>query len=199
MAFAQATRTIVAGTDGVTHAGITCFECQSNGHYSTACPSSSSNVPTSAAGVSLLQAVNDPQHDTSTPGEADFSFSASPTSLIPTSWVLLDCQSTVLIFSNPKLLTHIRHSDSELVLHTNGGPQLSRMVGDVKNFGTVWYNPSSLANILSLAEVRKMCRIIMDTNVEAALIVHHTNGTMMKFQEFSSGLYYHDTITAPAT
>lgn len=38
----------------------------------------------------------------------------------------------------------------------------------------------------------------MDTNVEAALVVHRTNGTMMKFQEFSSGLYYHDTFTAPA-
>ena len=69
---------------------------------------------------------------------------------------------------------------------------MSEFVGDVKNFGQVWYNPNSLANILSLAAVRKLRRVTMDTAVEAAILVHRVHGPPMKFQEFSSGLYYHD-------
>ena len=61
------------------------------------------------------------------------------------------------------------------------------------NFGTVWYNPQSLANILSLAEVHKRCRVTMDTATEKAIIIHRENGTNMKFLESNSGLFYFET------
>jgi len=104
----------------------------------------------------------------------DFSFTQLPShhELISSSWVLLDSQSTVSVFKNPNFLTNIRRSNSQLKVHTNGGTQISSLVGDIKNFGTVWYNPDSLANIFSLAAVRKLCCITMDTSVEAALCVH---------------------------
>jgi hypothetical protein len=41
----------VAGTNGVTHAGITCFRCNSNCHYISACPTRPNNV----TGIGLLQ------------------------------------------------------------------------------------------------------------------------------------------------
>ncbi len=66
-------------------------------------------------------------------------------------------------------------------------------MGHVKNFGHVWFNPDSLANILSMAEVRKVCRITMDTSVEPAMSVHRRDGSIMKFNEYKSGLYYFDT------
>ena len=72
-------------------------------------------------------------------------------SSVPPHWVLLDSQSTVSVFMNPKYLTNIRKSSSTVVVHTNGGTQTSTLIGDVTNFGPVWYNPESLANILSLA------------------------------------------------
>jgi hypothetical protein len=56
-------------------------------------------------------------------------------------------------------------------------------LGTVKNFGDIWYNTDSLANILSMAAVRKVCHITMDTSVEAAMSVHQKDGTIMKFQE----------------
>jgi hypothetical protein len=31
------------------------------------------------------------------------------------------------------------------------------MIGEFPNLGKVWYNHESIANILSLAEVRKVC------------------------------------------
>ena len=112
--------------------------------------------------------------------------------LIPSTWVLLDSQSTVSVFRNACLLTNIRASTNKLKVITNGGTQTSTLVGNVPNFGPVWYNPKSIANILSLAAVRKVCRITMDTAVEAAMIVHKRDGLTMKFKEFSSGLYYYD-------
>ena len=69
---------------------------------------------------------------------------------------------------------------------------MSHEIGSVKNFEDVWFNAKSLANILSMAEIRKVCRITVDTSVEAALTVHHRDGSLMKSKEYKSGLYYFD-------
>ena len=85
---------------------------------------------------------------------------------------------------------------------TNGGHQDSNMIGDFPNLGKVWYNRNSIANILSLSDVRKVCRITMDTQEESAMCVHRLDGSVMKFVEHSSGLYVfapndtNDTISA---
>jgi hypothetical protein len=87
-----------------------------------------------------------------------------------------------------------------LKVYTNGGTQVLLLIGDIKNFGTVWYNPNSLANIFSLAAVRKLCQITKDTSVEPALCVHCTDGSVMKFSEYKNGLHYHDAaVAAPKT
>jgi len=65
-------------------------------------------------------------------------------------------------------------------------------VGSVKNFGDVWFNTESLANILSIAAVRKVGRITMDTSVEPAMHVHRKDGSIMSFHGYHSGLYYYD-------
>ena len=72
---------------------------------------------------------------------------------IPKHWVLLDSQSTVSVFNNARYLTNIRTADKQLKAISNGGTQISTQIGHIANFGTVWYNPDSLANILSLSEV----------------------------------------------
>ncbi len=56
----------------------------------------------------------------------------------------------------------------------------------------MWYNQDSLANILLLASVCKVCRVTMDTETEPAMLVHRKDGSIMKFQEFKLGLYYYD-------
>jgi hypothetical protein len=43
-----------------------------------------------------------------------------------------------------------------------------------------------------MAAVRKVCRITMDTSVDAAMNVHRKDGTIMKFKEYKSGLYYYN-------
>lgn len=61
--------------------------------------------------------------------------------------------------------------------------------GDLPIFSPVWYNKGSLANLPSLAAVRKVCCITMDTLTEAAIVVHKHNGDKMKFTESRTGLY----------
>ena len=107
---------------------------------------------------------------------------------IPKHWVLLDSQLTVSVFNNVKYLTNIRTANRQLKVISNGGTQILTQIGDITNFGTVWHNPKSLENILLLAEVRKNNRVTMDTEAEAAMIVHRKDGTQMKFVEFETGI-----------
>jgi hypothetical protein len=203
LTFTQAAA-IVPGTDTITHLHITCYNCQAKGHYASACPS--------ASAVQLLQTDTDTVNNTETEQSIDDNVSVDTTTheftfanvdirygLIPQSWVLLDSQSTVSVFCNKDFLSNIRQSPQSLKVYTNGGTQTSSLVGDVSNFGPVWYNPHSLANILSLADVRKQCRVTMDTAIEASLCVHKVDGTIMKFTEYVTGLYYFDAANQPTT
>ena len=178
LTFAQASATPVAGTDGATHPRTLCYSCQSTGHYANKCPAQQ--------GVQMFQVAE--------PTEPGFTFTNTSV-LIPSTWVLLDSQSTVSVFCNRHFLTNIRASPTPLKVFTNGGTQLSTLIGDVRNFGTVWYNPHSLANIMSLAQVRRQCRVTMDTDIEPALHVHRNDGSIMTFREYASGLYFYDVAT----
>jgi hypothetical protein len=92
-------------------------------------------------------------------------------------------------------LTDIHNVDIPLYLESNaGGYQVTQQVGTVPNFGEVWFNPNSLANILSLAHVRRVRHVTMDTQAEAAFHVHRSDGGTTVFAEHPSGLYLHDTL-----
>jgi hypothetical protein len=182
----------VAGTDGVVHELIKCYNCNTQGHYASSCPTEVQE------GHQMLQ-LSTAEDTADEAYESAFSFAQATHSAIPDSWILLDSQSTVSVFKNKALVTNIRPSARTLRVHTNGGTQTSNQIGTVKNFGDVWFNTNSLANILSMAEVRKVCRITMDTSLEAAMHVHRKDGSLMKFQEYRSGLYFFDTLVKKNT
>lgn len=58
-----------------------------------------------------------------------------------------------------------------------------------------------MANILSMTQMRKKCRVTMDTAIEPAMLVHRSNGTIIKFFK----LYFFDAaaqgtnLDAPCT
>jgi hypothetical protein len=59
--------------------------------------------------------------------------------------------------------------------------------------GKLWYNPHSITNILSLADVQKISCVTMDSSSEPSLKVHQLDGSVMKFIEHDSGLYIYDS------
>ena len=186
--FAQ-TADPVPGLDGVLHEAITCFHCRGPGHYASQCPHRQDGTEGNA-GVTMLH-----HHQPSTYNFTFAHVDCCPSQLrvaIPSTWVLLDSQSTISVFHNAFLLRNIRPSSHPLTVYTNGGKQVSRLVGDIPNFGEVWYNPQSLANILSLAAVRQQCRVTMDTAGDPSITVHRRDGTVMLFKESPMGLYYFD-------
>jgi hypothetical protein len=153
MTFAQKAA-LKPGTNGLTHEGVTCCNCQ---------------------GVEAKVSGLDP------------------------SWILLDSQSTVSVFKNPDMLHNIRKSEKVLRAITNGGYQDSSMIGDFPNLGEVWFNTESIANILSLAEVRKVCRITMDSSIAPVMNVHRLDGSIMQFVEHECGLYIFNPNTTNNT
>jgi hypothetical protein len=57
-------------------------------------------------------------------------------------------------------------------MQNNGGKQTSTQIGDITNLDLVWYNPESIANILSLLDVRKVCIVTMDTARDHFMSIH---------------------------
>ena len=69
---------------------------------------------------------------------------------IPDHWILLDNQLNVDVFSNPKLLSNICQVSSCIKIWTQAGEPMTTFMGNLDNYGPVWYCENGIANILSL-------------------------------------------------
>ena len=110
-------------------------------------------------------------------------------------WVLLDSQSTIDVFVNHRLLKNIRRIDQYMYIHCTTGVTRTNLVGELPGYGTVWFHPDGIANILSLSRVRTKYRITFDSDKNNEFIVHKPDGSTRNFKESNRGLYYHDTST----
>lgn len=110
---------------------------------------------------------------------------------IDPSWIPFDSQSTISVFQVADMIKIIWPSKHVLRALTNGDFQESNLVSSFPNLGEVWFNPNStIANILSLSHISKVCRVTMDTTDELCMIlVHRSDGTHMNIREHACGLY----------
>ena len=78
-------------------------------------------------------------------------------------------------------------------IHCNAGSHLTILIGDLPGYGTVWYDPKSIVNILSLRQVRDRYHISYDSS-HPRFIVTKPSGKEFVFQESEGGLHSLDTM-----
>ena len=111
---------------------------------------------------------------------------------ISNTWVLLDSQSTVDLFTDPKLLVNIRTVPSNLKIHCNASNVTPNIMGDLPGYGPVWVYEDGIATILSLFLVAKRFRVQYDSQVSEHIQVWKNDGTCCEFTSGPRDLYYCD-------
>ena len=84
---------------------------------------------------------------------------------MPLTWLLLDSQSTVDMIANNKMLVNIRkvRVEDSIRVHCNSVSKIFNRVGDLPGYGTVWYEPTGIANILSMSRATKKFPVTLDS------------------------------------
>jgi len=73
---------------------------------------------------------------------------------------------------------------------TNSGTKILTLIGDVPDFGEVWYDPSSMANIIGFRSLAKKHKITYETNNDTFIV--HMGKKAIRFVGTSQDLYVWD-------
>ena len=152
---------------------------------------------------------NNPHNATGGPGNK-FNKAANPAGhtglhsspCFPSGAILLDTGATASIIQDRDLLTDITGRKPPLTSITNGGLHSSEHRGIFHSLQQpllVWYAPDSVGNILALRDIRQLCRVTLDTAVEAVLFMHLPDNTVLRFAEHTDGLYLLVPSVNPST
>ena len=109
---------------------------------------------------------------------------------IKPTWVLLDNHFIVDVFSNRRLLKNIRKSDRSLAIFPMGGRTTTDLQGNLPGYGTVWFHPGGIANILSLSKLEDKYRVSYDSTGENKFLVHLPGRKTRSFTQCERGLFY---------
>ena len=143
------------GVDGKIH-NIICHNCNQPGHYANKCP------------------IVPKRHTTL----AHFTLTQQKLEIINKNWLLLDSCSMVSVVCNPALVHGIKTCapGQSVTVITNGGAQTFEKTATLNALPlSVFFNPYSLANILSVSDIANLpgAKIMMDSSIEKAIILHY--------------------------
>eukprot|EP00957_Ditylum_brightwellii_P156092 11881680-Ditylum_brightwellii.AAC.1 len=75
---------------------------------------------------------------------------------------------------------------------TYAGQAYTNLVGDLLGWGTVWFHPKGITNILALHEAKNKWRVTYDSTGGNMFKIHKPDQSIL-FVESSNGLYEHNT------
>ena len=116
--------------------------------------------------------------------------------VIKKNWILLDTCSTDRVTKQLGYVEYVKKctKDKDLTLYKNGGSPLFGRKGRLTFLPlSVHVNNNSIAKIISLKYVNNIAgmRMTMDTNIEKAMNIILSDGTVFMFKGYGSGLYYY--------
>ena len=91
------------------------------------------------------------------------------------------------------MLVNIRKvwGEDAIRVHCNSGVNIADRVGDLPGYGTVWYEPTGIAKILSMSRATKKFWVVFNSeggNVFRTVLLDKE----VRFQLNPNGLYYFD-------
>lgn len=117
------------------------------------------------------------------------SFNKDRSHVIPRGSVGLDSMSSVDVFGDPRLLHNIRKARGRMRIMCNAGEVVVTEIGDLRGYGTVWYHPGAIANILSLSRAKNKFKVTYDSDHGNFFTLRRKDGTTRIFKPTNNGLY----------
>jgi len=79
-------------------------------------------------------------------------------------------------------------------IHCMAGVTTTDLITNLPGYGTIWFHPNGIANILSLSRVKERHRVTYDSTNGNAFLVHRSDGSTRRFTESRDGLYFSDVL-----
>ena len=98
-------------------------------------------------------------------GHAPVSMHNSNGRAVPLTWLLLNSLLTVDLIANPKMFPNIRNvrGKDAIHVHCNSRVKIGDRFNDLPGYRTGWYEPTGIANILSMPRATKKFLVVFDS------------------------------------
>ena len=70
-------------------------------------------------------------------------------------WMLLDTCSSIDLFCNRSLVHNVHQVNTTLSLAMNAGTMTTNLQAELPGYGTVWFDPQAMTNVLSFSNIAK--------------------------------------------
>jgi hypothetical protein len=108
--------------------------------------------------------------------------------------ILLDSQSTMDLFCNPRLVNNIHKTNDVMTLQSNGGQMKVHHKASITSYKhDVWFEKNAITNIIALSNLITQYRVTYDSDDKMFVVHRETVGKpCMHFKMHASGLHYYD-------